>query len=103
MADELLKDIEACQKLLLHQEKENPKYDMTNVREMQAKSLFARLQKVHLSPAEATAFVESVKGGGWGKLVDSWYDNINASVCRRMSETSMASARSQLQECSNLG
>lgn len=103
MADELLKDIEACQKLLLHQEKENPSYDMTVVREMQAKSLFARLQKVHLSPAEATTFVECVKCGGWGKLVDGWYDNINASVCRRMSETSMASARSQLQECSNLG
>ena len=71
MADELLKDIEACQKLLLHQEKENPKYDMTNVREMQAKSLFARLQKVHLSPAEATAFVavNSKNAATWVELL----------------------------------
>lgn len=102
MAEELLNDIKACQTLLLQQEKDNPKYDMAPVREMQAKSLWARLLKVHLSPNDATLFCDCVKEGGWGKLQDRWFDNINASVCRRMSVNSMASSRNQLQECSTL-
>ena len=79
------------------EEKDNPKYDTT------AKSLFAPLQKAHLARAEATAFVECAQTGGWGKLADGWLDNVNASVCRRMSVSSLASARSQLQGCSNMG
>ena len=103
MADELLNDIKACQTLLQQQEQDNPEYNMAPVREMQAKSLWARLLKVHLSPAEATLFCDCVKNGGWSKqLSDGWIDNINASVCRRMSVKSMASTHNQLQDCSTL-
>ena len=103
MADELLNDIKACQTLLLQQEQDNPAYNMAPVREMQAKSLWARLLKVHLAPGEATLFCDCVKNGGWSKqLSDGWIDNINASVCRRMSVNSMASTRNQLQDCSTL-